>query len=183
MIRVVTNMDNVNVFKALSSSTRRRILKQLTKEDLHITALAKKIGISVPVMSRHVDILEKSGLVKKKVIGNVHLLSIDFSILEKLHTEFAEHNKLEVEQNKTLFDALQQLPSIRFETYNDKQFITSIDGEQGFYIYEVNGKPPVASIDEYTLEKDVMLSIKKIIPIEKKQINLRIKMEKTQNTK
>ncbi len=178
MIRVVTNMDNVNIFKALSSSTRLRILKKLAKEELHITGLAKKIGISVPVMSRHIDILEKSGLVKKKVIGNVHLLSIDFSILEKLYSEFTDHNDLEVEQNKTLFDALQQLPSIRFETYKDKQFITSIDGEQGFYIYEVNGKPPEASIDEYIINKDVTLSIKKIIPLEKKQINLRMKKQK-----
>lgn len=178
MIRVVTNMDNVNVFKALSSSTRLRILKQLSKEELHITGLAKKIGISVPVMSRHIDILEKTGLVKKKVIGNIHLLSIDSSLIEKLYTDFTDHDELEVKKDETLFDALQQLPSIRFKTYKDKQFITSINGEQGFYIYEVNGKPPEVSIDEYTVKKDVTLSIKKIIPIEKKEIRVRTKKTK-----
>jgi DNA-binding transcriptional ArsR family regulator len=39
---VVINMGNKSVFKALSSETRIKILKILSKEQLHITGLAKK---------------------------------------------------------------------------------------------------------------------------------------------
>ena len=39
-------MSNKTVFKALSSDTRITILKILLQEEIHITGLAKKIGIS-----------------------------------------------------------------------------------------------------------------------------------------
>lgn len=175
---VVINMGNINVFKALSSDTRLQILKLLIENPLHITGLAKKIGISVPVTSRHVEILEGAGLIKKRVIGNVHLLSVDFSIIEQVWNEFSDHNELDISQNETIFDALKQLPEITFNKYKNKQFISSINGEQGYYVYEVNGKPPDVSIDEFIPKENSSVSIIKIAPIKKKEIKLNVHQNK-----
>ena len=46
-------MSNDELFRALSSSTRIKILKTLTTKEMHLTGLAKEIGISVPVTSRN----------------------------------------------------------------------------------------------------------------------------------
>jgi len=171
---VVIKMGNMDVFKALSSRTRIQIIKLLSKEELHITGLAKKLGISVPVTTRHVTLLEQAGLIKKRIIGNVHLLTVNLRNIEDAWSEFNDSTELEISKNETLFDALKQIPEIEFKKVKDKQFITSINGEKGYYIYEVNGKPPEESIDEFVLRKNVTISLKKIIPIEKKEINLKI---------
>ena len=136
---VIINMGKKRVFKALASETRVQILKILSKEQLHISGLAKKIGISVPVTSRHVEILEEVGLVKKRVLGNLHLLTVDFSLVEQAWNELSDQTELEISKDETLFDALKQIPEISFSKYKDKQFISSINGEKGYYIYEVNG--------------------------------------------
>ena len=125
---VVIIMGNMIVFKALSSETRIEIIKLLLTEEHHITGLARKIGISVPVMSRHVDILSDAGLVKKRIIGNVHLLSVNLNVFEHALDDFCDHTELHIVQNQSLFEALKQLPEIKFTKYKDKQFISSING-------------------------------------------------------
>ena len=172
---VVIIMGNMIVFKALSSETRIEIIKLLLSEEHHITGLARKIGISVPVMSRHVDILTDAGLVKKRIIGNVHLLSVNLNVFEHALDDFCDHTELHIVQNQSLFEALKQLPEIKFTKYKDKQFISSINGENGYYVYEVDGKPPTVSIDEFVPEGNVSLTLKKVVPIEKKQIKIKIK--------
>lgn len=172
---VVIIMGNINIFKALSSETRLQILKLLLKKDLHITGLAREIGISVPVMSRHITVLERAGLIKKRIIGNVHLLSVNLSVFEQVWNDFCEYSEIDINKDESLFDALKQLPDIKFNQYKDKQFISSIHGEQGYYVYEVDGKPPNMAIDEFVPTKDVSLSLKKIVPVDKKNIKINIR--------
>jgi DNA-binding transcriptional ArsR family regulator len=168
-------MDNTILFKALSSKTRIMILKILLKEKMHLSKLSKKIGYSKPVISKHVKILEKAGLVRKEKIGNVHLLHADISKIDQIFESFIEEKEVEIEKNNTLFDGLKQIPGIKIKKKNGKQYITSIDGEKGFYIYEVNGDTPEVPIDEFKPEKNVNIKIKRITSVEKKDINIKIK--------
>jgi len=62
------------LFKALGSSTRIQILKMLTKKQMHITGLANELKLSVPVVARHVRVLEKAGLVQRTKFGRTHVL-------------------------------------------------------------------------------------------------------------
>lgn len=173
-------MSNNYIFKALSSPTRVRILKVLTKNELHLTGLAKEIKISVPVTSRHIKILEKAGLIKKRVIGNVHILKIKTDNLEKLLQPYIDHTELIVEKEQNLFEALKQIPGIKVKKIGKNQYIQSIDDEKGYYIYEVDGKLPDKPVDEYTINKNIDLDIKKIVTIKKKNIKISLKnsMEK-----
>ncbi len=51
-----------DVFKALSSTTRLKMLRILAKKEMHITGLARELNLSVPVVAKHSKLLEKTGL-------------------------------------------------------------------------------------------------------------------------
>lgn len=167
-------MSNNKFFKALSSQTRMQIMRILLNREMHLSGLAKELGISVPVVSRHVKLLETVELVKKRIVGNVHLLSANVGNLEEVLEPFIEESVVEIHKNGSLFDALKQLPGIEVQRVGDKQYITSINGEKGYYIYEVNGKPPDIPINEYKPKKNVTLQVKKLVPVNKKKIEVKI---------
>lgn len=105
----------------------------LTKHEMHLSGLARKINISVPVVSRHIKILEEAGLVNKRIIGNVHLLNAKIRGLEKILEQFVEESSVEINKYDSLLDALNQLPGIEVKKFGDQQYIHSVDGEKGNY--------------------------------------------------
>ena len=63
---------------------------------------------------------------------------------------------------------------MKVQKVHDKEFVVSIDGEQGFYIYEVNGKPPDTTVAEFKVEKDSTIEWKKLVPVTRKRILVKI---------
>lgn len=167
-------MGNNKIFKALSSDTRLQIIKALIGRELHLSGLARELGLSVPVISRHVKLLEDVGLIQKRIVGNVYLLSSTIGNLEEALVPFIEESAITIKKQESLFDALKQIPGIEIQKVGDTQYITSINGERGYYIYEVDGITPTIPIDQYTPGKNVTLHVKKIVPVEKKKIKVRI---------
>jgi len=165
-------MSNTNLFHALSSETRMQIMKILSQNELHLSKLAKELKISKPVVSRHIKILEQSGLVNRRIIGNVHLLSANISSLENAFDPFIDEASIEVEKNTTIFDAIKQLPGVETKSKGKNHYITSINGEEGFYIYEVNGKTPKKAINEYRPQENITIQLKKLVPVNKKRIKI-----------
>lgn len=151
------------------------------EKNIHISGLAKEIGLSTPVILRHVRILENAGLVRKKIVGNVHILSANITGLEKILEPFSEESSIEINQKESLFDAIKQLPGVEIDKVGENQYITSIDGERGYYVYEVNGKTPAVPIDRYKPKKNVTLKLKKLVPVDKKKIDIKIKDWKSLN--
>ena len=64
-------------FAALADPTRRRILQHLAAGDLCVTDLAKPYSMSLPAVSKHLRVLEKAGLVRRKRDGRVHRLKLE----------------------------------------------------------------------------------------------------------
>jgi DNA-binding transcriptional ArsR family regulator len=60
------------VFAALSDPTRRRIVERLAHGSLTIGEIASGFPISQPAISRHVRVLEDSGVLARQVVGRVH---------------------------------------------------------------------------------------------------------------
>jgi DNA-binding transcriptional ArsR family regulator len=168
-------MGNKNLFKALSCETRIKIIKTLLQNEIHLSELAKEVGISIPVTLRHVNILLDCELIKKRVIGNVHLLSANMEVLDDIFEPFTEESVVEINKNDNLFNALQQLPGVEVKRVGDNQFITSINGEEGYYIYEVDGKSPKLSIDKFKTKQDLTLNLKKLVSVNKKKIRVKVK--------
>jgi DNA-binding transcriptional ArsR family regulator len=65
------------VFDALSDPTRRAILARLTDTDARVTELAAAFPISLNSVSKHIRKLERCGLVRRRVSGRDHVLSLE----------------------------------------------------------------------------------------------------------
>jgi DNA-binding transcriptional ArsR family regulator len=57
-------MSNLDiVFQALSDPTRRAILSRLIEGECNVGELAKPFAMTMPAISKHISLLEKSGLI------------------------------------------------------------------------------------------------------------------------
>jgi DNA-binding transcriptional ArsR family regulator len=64
-------------FGALADPTRRRILAQLAKGAECVTYLAQPHAMSLAAVSKHLIVLEKAGLVRRRRKGRVHSLALE----------------------------------------------------------------------------------------------------------
>ena len=170
---IVSTMGN-EIFKALSSSTRVKILKELAGRELHVSGVARKLGLSVPVVARHVRVLEEAGLVRKRVVGNVYLLSSVGVNVEEAFEPLGDEAVVSIQKRESLFDALRQIPGMEITQVGDVQYITSINGERGYFIYEVDGRAPDVPIDQYRPQRTVRLQVKKLVSVRKKTVEVRV---------
>jgi DNA-binding transcriptional ArsR family regulator len=69
-------------FAALSDATRRGVLEQLGRADASITVLAEKFRMTLTGMKKHVDVLERAGLVATEKVGRVRTCKLGPSRLE-----------------------------------------------------------------------------------------------------
>ena len=60
------------LFSALSDSTRRAMLKRLANGEMSVMDLAEPFDISKPAVTKHLKVLEKAGLLKRRVDGRIH---------------------------------------------------------------------------------------------------------------
>ena len=171
-------MSNDKIFRALSSPTRIKILQKLRNNEMHLSGLARELGISKPVTSRHIKILEEIGLIEKRIFGNTHLLISKSKNIESVFEPFIEESLIEIDKRKSILDALKQIPGITITKVGNNYYIKSIDGEDGFFIYEVDGKLPKKPIDEYTIDRNITLDLKKLVSVKKKKINVKVKNSK-----
>lgn len=73
----IQNQQLDRIFHALADTTRRRILDQLKREPQRVTDLAQHHEMSLNAVSKHLKVLEKADLIKRKVQGRVHLCSFN----------------------------------------------------------------------------------------------------------
>lgn len=75
-----------NVFAALSSTARRKILAYLSAADMTAGEIAERFSMSKPAISKHLSILEGAGLVKSEKIGQfVHYSIVREAIANTLN--------------------------------------------------------------------------------------------------
>jgi DNA-binding transcriptional ArsR family regulator len=72
---VAVDLDDTLI--ALADETRRSILKQLASGEARVTKLAEPFDISLNSVSKHIRLLERAGLVRRRVSGRDHYLSLD----------------------------------------------------------------------------------------------------------
>lgn len=72
------------VLHALADPTRRAILRRLSGGDERVTALAEPFPISLNSVSKHIQTLERAGLVTRRRVGREHVLSLDSARLDEI---------------------------------------------------------------------------------------------------
>ena len=79
-------MKEDNVFAALASTPRRKILAYLSETSLTAGEIAERFDMTKPSLSKHLRILEEAGLVKGDKRGQfVHYSLADDNLLGTLH--------------------------------------------------------------------------------------------------
>jgi DNA-binding transcriptional ArsR family regulator len=79
-------MKEDNVFAALASTPRRRILAYLSEASLTAGEIAQRFAMTKPSLSKHLRILEEAGLVRSEKRGQfVHYSLADDNLLGTLH--------------------------------------------------------------------------------------------------
>ena len=64
-------------FAALSDATRRGIIDQLGRADASVTSLADRFQMTLTGMKKHIQVLERAGLVVTQKIGRVRTCSLE----------------------------------------------------------------------------------------------------------
>jgi len=62
---------------ALADPTRRAILQRLSDGEARVTELARPFAISLNSVSKHIRVLERARLVRRRRAGREHLLSLN----------------------------------------------------------------------------------------------------------
>src|SRR5260370_38781543 len=70
-------MDLAAPLIALAADPRRGILKQLASGEARVTEVAAPFDISLNSVSKHIRILERADLVRRRVAGRDHFLSFN----------------------------------------------------------------------------------------------------------
>jgi DNA-binding transcriptional ArsR family regulator len=65
------------VFHALAHPARRAMLRRLAKGEWNLSELAAPLRMSFPAASKHVRVLERARLVRRRVVGRTHLCRIE----------------------------------------------------------------------------------------------------------
>ena len=64
------------VFRALGDATRRRLVHRLAQGEATVSELAVPFEMSLPAVSKHLVVLERAGLLKRRVDGRTHYCSL-----------------------------------------------------------------------------------------------------------
>ena len=96
-------------FAALADPTRRRILQHLSQGDLCVTDLARPYAMSLPAVSKHLRVLEKAGLVRRRRRGRVHSLKLQAKPMQQASQWINEYRHFWEENFDRLEEYLKQL--------------------------------------------------------------------------
>lgn len=96
-------------FAALADPTRRLILEHLAQGDRCVTDLAAPHRMSLPAVSKHLRVLERAGLVRRRRSGRVHSLKLEAAPMRQAQAWIEEYRKFWEGSFDRLEDYLKQL--------------------------------------------------------------------------
>jgi DNA-binding transcriptional ArsR family regulator len=93
------------VFHALAHPARRSMLRQLAGGERNLSELAAPLKMSFPAASKHVRVLERAKLVRRRVVGRTHVCSVEGEPLADAN-QWLEEYRRNWERNFLRLDAL-----------------------------------------------------------------------------
>lgn len=105
MVEQTYNLDAV--FSSLSDPTRRDIIKRISQGGMNISDIAKRYTFSFAGIAKHLEVLERAGLVKKTRRGKEQIVSIEPLALVAAHDFFEDYKQLWEQRLDSLGEFLQ----------------------------------------------------------------------------
>ncbi len=70
-------------FRALSHPIRREIVERLATGPATVGDATGGFGVSKPAISKHLKVLEETGVLRREVVGRTHRLSLEPDVLNE----------------------------------------------------------------------------------------------------
>jgi len=83
---MTTQINFDRTLLALADPTRRAILQRLSAGEARVTELAQPFAMSLNAVSKHIRILERADLVRRRCAGREHFLSFNREQLDDVAT-------------------------------------------------------------------------------------------------
>lgn len=103
------NLDNV--FHALAHPARRAMLHRLIDGERNLSELAAPLRMSFPAASKHVRVLERARLVRRRVVGRTHLCRIEGKPLAEASGWLEEYRRIWESNFQRLDELLEEMKS------------------------------------------------------------------------
>src|SRR5881392_3772435 len=108
-------------FAALADPTRRHILAHLARGDRRVTDLARPHAMSLPAVSKHLRVLEKAGLLRRRRYGRVHEMQLEAEPLRRAAQWVEEYRKFWEGSLDQLAKYLQKTNSTKIKQKNKER--------------------------------------------------------------
>jgi DNA-binding transcriptional ArsR family regulator len=82
MARAATTAD---AFNAVAEPRRRQILDVLSRGELPVNDLVRRLGLAQPLVSKHLRVLREVGLVDRRDVGRQRIYRLDGRRLKPIH--------------------------------------------------------------------------------------------------
>ncbi len=97
------------VFGSLSDSTRRDILKRISSHSMSVGDVAKYYNFSFAGVAKHLDVLERAGLIRKTRQGREQIVTIEPRALAAADDYLEEYRQLWEQRLDALDDYLKSV--------------------------------------------------------------------------
>ena len=95
VVRIELSDEEIDrVFHALSTATRRDILRRTIEEEHSVSALARDYDMSFAAVQKHVAVLEAAGLIIKRAEGRERLVRADPAMIARARALLARYEEL-----------------------------------------------------------------------------------------
>jgi DNA-binding transcriptional ArsR family regulator len=78
-------------FHALADKSRRSIVVRLSEGPASVSELAAPLAMSLPAVVQHIDVLQKSGLIRSEKIGRVRTCRLEPAPMRSVEQWIAQH--------------------------------------------------------------------------------------------
>ena len=78
-------------FQALADGNRRAMVARLTRGPASVGELAAPLGVSLPTVLQHLDVLQRSGLVHSEKVGRVRTCRLQPEPMQTIERWISEH--------------------------------------------------------------------------------------------
>lgn len=88
-----TEGDLDRAFHALTDASRRAMVVRLVEGQASVSELAAPLGLTLPTVMQHLDVLQRSGLVGTEKVGRVRICRLRPALLREVEAWIASHRR------------------------------------------------------------------------------------------
>ena len=81
-------------FQALADPTRLAVVERLMSGPASVSELATPFDMALPTFTKHLGVLERSGLIQSKKVGRVRTCSIETKAIRQIEDWFSDRRAL-----------------------------------------------------------------------------------------